>query len=81
MRKNKSNISVSCSFEIMNKMIRQGEHWVRNDWKEGNKYVILADDRCCTPCLLLVMKETNEYLIYQARANDYKYGWSKVNGK
>ena len=78
MRKKKSNISVSCSFDIMMKMIQQGEHWVRSDWKENDKYVILADERYCTPVLLLVLRDTNEYLIYQTKANDYKYSWSKI---
>ena len=70
--------SFSIPYDTMIENIRQGEHWVRNDWKENNKYVMLADDRQCTPCLLLVLRETNDYYIYRRGANDYKYNWHKL---
>ena len=51
MRK-KKKLSVVVPFDIMKSAIQQGEKWVRSDWTNNDKYVIIADDRYCTPCLL-----------------------------
>ena len=72
--------SLNVSFETMKANIKQGEHWIRNDWKDKNKYVILADERYCTPCLLLVLADINEYYIYKQNKYDFKYNWH-LDGK
>lgn len=73
--------SISCNYNTMCKMIQNGEHWVRNDWKDGNKYVILSDDRYVnTRCLLLVSKLTDNYTIYHPSANDFRHNWKRIDG-
>ena len=74
----KKKVSIIVPFEIMKDNIRNGEHWVRTDWTTNDKYVILADERYCTPCLLLVYKDTNDYVIFRPTYNDFKYSWKKV---
>lgn len=76
----KKRISMIVPFDTMKKNIRNGEHWVRTDWTNNDKYVIMADDRYCTPCLLLVFRDSNDYVIFRPTYNDYKYRWKKING-
>ena len=70
----RKRMSIVIPFETMKANIKQGEHWVRTDWKRNDKYVIIADERCCTPCLVLVFKNTDDYVIFKPTYNDYKYG-------
>lgn len=76
----KKKISIIVPFDIMKENIRNGEHWVRTDWKHNDKYVILADERYCTPCLLLVFRDSNDYVIFKPTYNDFKYRWKKIDG-
>ena len=76
----KKNVSVVVPFETMRDNIKQGEKWVRTDWRYKDKYVIIADERYCTPCLLLVFKDTDEYVIFKPTYNDYKNRWKKIDG-
>ena len=76
----KKRMSIIVPFEIMQTCIKQGEHWVRTDWTTQDKYVILADERCCTPCLLLVYRDTNDHVIFRPTYNDYKFRWKKIDG-
>lgn len=76
----KKKLSVVVPFDIMKSAIQQGEKWVRSDWTNNDKYVIIADDRYCTPCLLLVYKDSNDYVIFRPTYNDYKYRWKKIDG-
>lgn len=73
----KKKMSIIVPFEVMKENIKQGEKWVRTDWKVIDKYVIIADERYCTPCLLLVFKDTN-HVIFKPTYNDYKYHWKKI---
>lgn len=73
------NLSILIPFDTMKENIRCGEKWVRNDWKNNDKYVILADERYCTPCLLLVFTHSNEYVIFKPTYNDFKYRWKRIN--
>ena len=57
MKKNKVLILVP--FNTMKDKIQQKEKWIREDWTTTDKYVIMADERYCTPCLLLVYKDTD----------------------
>ena len=75
----KRNLSVVVPFDTMKDNIRQGEKWVRSDWTNNDKYVIIADDRYCTPCLLLVYQSTNDYVIFKPTYNDYNNRWKKIN--
>lgn len=77
---NRKRVSVVVPFETMRDNIKQGERWVRTDWRYKDKYVILADDRYCTPCLLLVFMDTDEYVIFKPTYNDYKNRWKKIDG-
>lgn len=74
----KKRMSIIVPFEVMKTCIKQGEHWVRTDWTNNDKYVIMADERCCTPCLLLVYRDTDSYVIFRPTYNDIKYSWKKV---
>lgn len=76
----KKKVSMVVPFDTMKENIRSGEHWVRTDWTKKDKYVIIADDRYCTPCLLLVYKDSNDYVIFRPTYNDYKYRWKKIDG-
>ena len=76
----KKKMSIIVPFKTMEDNIKRGEHWVRTDWKRNDKYVIIADERYCTPCLVLVFKDTDDYVIFKPTYNDYKYGWKKING-
>lgn len=76
MRKKK--VSIIVPFETMKENIKYGEKWVRTDWKVIDKYVIIADERYCTPCLLLVFKDTNDHVIFKPTYNDFKYHWKKL---
>ena len=76
----KKRISIVVPFETMKTNIRQGEHWIRTDWTSNDKYVIIADDRYCTPCLLLVFADTDDYVIFKPTYNDFKYRWKKIDG-
>ena len=67
----KRNLSVIVTFDTMKDNIRQGEKWVRSDWTNNDKYVIIADDRYCTPCLLLVYRDTDNYIIFHPTYKDY----------
>lgn len=78
--KTKKRVSIIVPFETMKDNIKQGEHWVRTDWTVQDKYVIMADERYCTPCLLLVYRDTNEYVIFKPTYNDFKYRWKKIDG-
>ena len=75
----RKRMSIVVPFETMKINIRQGEHWVRTDWTTQDKYVIMADERYCTPCLLLVYRDSNEYVIFKPTYNDFKYRWKKIN--
>ena len=75
----KKKISMVVPFEVMKDNIKTHEHWVRTDWKTKDRYVTLADDRCCTPCLLLVYTKTNDYVIFKPTYNDYNNRWKKIN--
>ena len=74
----KKKISMIVPFETMKENIKYGEKWVRTDWKAIDKYVIIADERYCTPCLLLVFKDTNDHVIFKPTYNDFKYHWKKL---
>ena len=43
--KMKKKMSIIVPFEVMKENIKQGEKWVRTDWKVIDKYVIIADER------------------------------------
>ena len=59
----KKKVSMVIPFDTMKENIRNGEHWVRTDWTKQDKYVIIADDRYCTPCLLLDYRlSVSEYI-------------------
>ena len=75
----RKNISMIVPFDTMKDNIRTREHWVRTDWKVNDRYVTLADDRYCTPVLLLVYRDSNDYVIFKPTYNDFKYGWKKIN--
>lgn len=77
----KKKVSMVVPFDTMKENIRNGEHWVRTDWTKQDKYVIIADDRYCTPRLLLVYVDSNDYVIFRPTYNDYKYGWRKIDGQ
>ena len=70
--------SILVPFDVVRENIQHGDKWVRADWTDNNKYLILADERYCTPCLLLVYIDTNSYVIFNPSANDYKYLWKKI---
>lgn len=74
----KRNLSVVVPFDTMKDNIRQGEKWVRSDWTNNDKYVIIADDRYCTPCLLLVYRDTDNYIIFHPTYKDYSLKWRTV---
>lgn len=76
----RKRMSIVIPFETMKANIKQGEHWVRTDWTTQDKYVIMADERYCTPCLLLVYRDSNDYVIFRPTYNDYKYRWKKIDG-
>ncbi len=78
MRK-KKKLSVVVPFDIMKSAIQQGEKWVRSDWTNNDKYVIIADDRYCTPCLLLVYRDTDSHIIFHPTYKDYALKWSKID--
>lgn len=74
-------ISIVMTFDKMKENIKQGEKWIRDDWKQKDKYVILADDRYIDkPCLLLVYVDTDNYIIFHPTYKDYNCKWRKVNG-
>ena len=79
MRKKKKQVSVIVPFEVMKENIKQGEKWIRTDWTTNDKYVIIADERYCTPCLLLVYRDTDNYIIFHPTYKDYALKWSKLN--
>jgi hypothetical protein len=58
--------------------IKNGEHWVREDWTNSDKYVIIADERYCTPCLLLVYRDTDNYIIFHPTYKDYALKWRRM---
>lgn len=74
----KKNQSILVSFDTMKTYIRNGEKWVRSDWKNKDKYVIIADDRYCSPVLLLVYKDTDNYVIFCPTYKDYALKWRKI---
>ena len=74
----KRNLSVVVPFDTMKDNIRQGEKWVRSDWTNNDKYVIIADARYCTPCLLLVYRDTDNYIIFHPTYKDYSLKWRTV---
>jgi hypothetical protein len=74
----KKKYSTPVPFEVVQKNIKNGDKWVRMDWTDNNKYLILADERYCTPRLLLVYIDTDSYVIFNSSANDYKYLWKKI---
>lgn len=76
----KKKISMIVPFDVMKANIKTREHWVRTDWKCNDRYVTIADDRYCTPILLLVYANTDEYVIFRPTYNDFKYRWKKING-
>ena len=76
----KKKVSIIIPFEMMKNNIKSNEHWVRTDWTSDDKYVTLADERYCTPVLLLVYKDTDEYVIFRPTYNDYRYKWKRKNG-
>ena len=76
----KKRISIVVPFEMMKANIRQGEHWIRADWTDNDKYVIMADERYCTPRLLLVYRDTDDYVIFRPTYNDFRYRWKKIDG-
>ena len=75
MKKNK--VSILVPFNTMKDKIQQKERWIREDWTTTDKYVIMADERYCTPCLLLVYKDTDNYIIFHPTYKDYALKWSK----
>lgn len=78
---NRKRVSIVVPFETMKENIKQGERWVRTDWKYNDKYVILADDRYVDiQCLLLVFKDSDDYVIFKPTYNDFKYRWKKIDG-
>ena len=77
MKKNK--VSILVPFNTMKDKIQQKEKWIREDWTTADKYVIMADERYCTPCLLLVYKDTDSYIIFHPTYKDYSLKWRKVN--
>ena len=57
----KKKVSIIVPFETMKANIRHGEYWVRADWTNNDKYVIIADDRYVdVQCLLLVFRDSND---------------------
>lgn len=81
MTMRKKKISIIVPFETMKENIRIGEHWVRTDWTKNDKYVIIADDRYVdSQCLLLVFRDSNDYVIFRPTYNDFKYRWKKIDG-
>jgi hypothetical protein len=79
MRK-KKQISVIIPFDTMKNNIKQGEKWVRSDWKYNDKYVIISDDRYVDKSvLLLVFRDSGDHIIFIPTHNDYKYNWRKLD--
>lgn len=76
----KKKVSMIVPYDTMVTNIKQGEHWVRTDWRYKDKYVMLADERYCTPRLILVFPDTNEYVIFRPTYNDYNNRWKKIDG-
>lgn len=74
----KKQVSVIVPFDTMKANIKNGEHWVREDWTNSDKYVIIADERYCTPCLLLVYKDTDNYIIFHPTYKDYALKWRRM---
>ena len=77
MKKNK--VSILVPFNTMKDKIQQKERWIREDWTTTDKYVIMADERYCTPCLLLVYKDSDYYIFFHPSYKDYSLKWRKVN--
>lgn len=76
----RKRVSILVPFEVMRDNIKFKERWVRSDWKDKNRYVTLADERYCTPCLIMVYKERDDYVIFKPTYNDYKYRWKRIDG-
>lgn len=76
----KKRVSVLVPFEVMKDNIKFKERWVRSDWKSKDRYVTLADERYCTPCLVMVYTERDNYVIFKPTYNDYRYRWERING-
>lgn len=74
----KKQVSVIVPFDTMKANIKNGEHWVREDWTNSDKYVIIADERYCTPCLLLVYRDTDNYIIFHPTYKDYALKWRRM---
>ena len=74
----RKRVSILVPFEVMRDNIKFKERWVRSDWKNKDKYVIIADDRYCSPVLLLVYKDTDNYVIFCPTYKDYALKWRKV---
>lgn len=76
----KKQISVIVPFDTMKEYICHGERWVRTDWTKNDKYVILADDRYVDVQCLLLVRDSNDYVIFRPTYNDFKYRWKKIDG-
>ena len=74
----KKQVSVIVPFDTMKANIKNGEHWVREDWTNSDKYIIIADERYCTPCLLLVYRDTDNYIIFHPTYKDYALKWRRI---
>ena len=76
----RKRVSILVPFEVVRDNIKFNERWVRSDWKDKNRYVTLADERYCTPCLIMVYKERNDYVIFNPTYNDYKSRCKRIDG-
>lgn len=74
----KNKISILVPFKTMKEKIQQKEHWVREDWTNADKYVIMADERYCTPQMLIVYRDTDNYCIFHPTYKDCSLKWRKL---
>lgn len=57
--------------------IKDGKHYIREDWVRTNMYVTRADTRYVDKNVLLLVKD-NDYIIYKPSKLDYKKKWIEL---